>query len=136
MNSTSFSRLNSILLIIRLRNSFLVVASISSSFIAINASDNKSNFSSNSIFSGSLFVMSSSSQESNNFAFFFSILRISLVRSSICCSIPCETTLWDCEQFSEMYLFYVDCTDECIEKFKFIIDKKHPGLYEIKRIES
>ena len=52
------------------------------------------------------------------------------------CSIPCETTLWDCEQFSKMYLFYVDCTDECIEKFKFIIDKKYPGLYEIKQIES
>lgn len=51
------------------------------------------------------------------------------------CSIPCETTLWDCESFDKFYMFYVDCGDEHIEKFKSTIDMMYPGLYEIKEVE-
>ena len=51
------------------------------------------------------------------------------------CSIPCETTLWDCEQFKNLYLFPVDCKYEHIKKFKSIADLKYPGLYEIKEEE-
>lgn len=48
------------------------------------------------------------------------------------CAIPCETTLWDGENFGSVFVICVDCTYDCIEKFKSIIDQKYPGSYKIK----
>ena len=50
------------------------------------------------------------------------------------CAIPCETTLWDCEMFVNIFIICVDCTQDHIEKFKSVIDQKYPGTYKIEEI--
>lgn len=47
------------------------------------------------------------------------------------CAVPCETTLWDCEMFPGKFVIFVDCTQEHIEKFKSVIDRKYPDTYQI-----
>lgn len=44
------------------------------------------------------------------------------------CSIPCSTTMWDCERFNNFVMFPVDCTSERAEEFLKIVDLKWPGL--------
>ena len=44
------------------------------------------------------------------------------------CSIPCNTTMWDCERFNNFVMFPVDCTSERAEEFLKIVDLKWPGL--------
>lgn len=50
------------------------------------------------------------------------------------CSIPCETELWDVEQFSDFYSYCVECAEECIDKFNDFMDIAFPGMYEIHEI--
>ena len=47
------------------------------------------------------------------------------------CVVPCETTLWDCEMFPGKFVIFVDCTQEHIEKFKSVIDRRYPDTYQI-----
>ena len=51
------------------------------------------------------------------------------------CSIPCETKLWDCEQFGTFYSYFTECTQDHIDKFKSFMDLAFPGLYEIRELK-
>lgn len=44
------------------------------------------------------------------------------------CSIPCNTTKWDCERFNNFVVFPVDCTSERMEEFLKVVDEMYPGL--------
>lgn len=52
------------------------------------------------------------------------------------CSIPCDTTMWDCERFERFVLFTVDCTNERCEEFIKIAESKWPGLCHYEEVEE
>ena len=51
------------------------------------------------------------------------------------CAIPCNTTLWDCEKFTNVVVFPVDCTEEHCEKVMQIVNAKWPGLCRYEKRE-
>ena len=52
------------------------------------------------------------------------------------CSIPCNTTLWDCEAFDKEYIFHATCTKECYYKFVETVNNLFPTLCEFRIIEE
>ena len=44
------------------------------------------------------------------------------------CSIPCNTTMWDCERLNNFVVFPVECTSGRAEEFLKVVDSKWPGL--------
>ena len=44
------------------------------------------------------------------------------------CSIPCETTMWDCDLYGDIVVFTADCTVEHCEKLMEIVNNICPNL--------
>lgn len=48
------------------------------------------------------------------------------------CSIPCNTTLYDCEVFNNYIVFICECDSDNFETFKKEVNKIYPDLCEFK----
>lgn len=50
------------------------------------------------------------------------------------CAIPCNTTLWDSEKFTNVVIFPVDTTEDHCEKCMNIIKQKWPGICHYEKV--
>lgn len=44
------------------------------------------------------------------------------------CAAPCETTLWDIEMFSTMFVLFIDCDEKQFNNFKEHVERIYPKL--------